>query len=366
MAAGFSLPFFKQKPDSFLGIDIGTTAVKVVGLSREGDKMRLKTYGELKNAGRLERLQDPIQTSSLQMLDSDVAQMIRFVMDEAQASTRLATLSIPVFSSFFTLLELPPMPRRELEEAIPLQARQLVPIPISEVVMDWEEVGRLQSISASGGAPKEKILVLVVAIPKDVVEKYERITRLAEIAPQAFEIETFSLVRSLVHGEKYPLAIIDFGGRDTNISIIDEGTIRLTHSIDTSTGEITKVIANALGVSLARAEALKIEHGLLAKGGEAEIARMIRQVLDIIMGEIEKLANVYFRKYGRKVEHFIIAGGGSNLPGLFDALNQRFGDQVTVGDPFYNIAYPPQLKPVIQEIGPSFAVAVGLAMRELI
>src|SRR3989344_1304351 len=111
------LNLFQRKPKGFLGIDIGTSSVKIVELSGGKNGIKLETYGELKAYGYLKRLGDPIQTSSLQMLDSEVAEMIKRIVDEANVSSRAASMSIPVFSSFFTLLELPAMSTKELANA---------------------------------------------------------------------------------------------------------------------------------------------------------------------------------------------------------------------------------------------------------
>src|SRR3989344_5940767 len=155
---------FKRTPKGFIGVDIGTSSVKVVELSSARGGIRLETYGELKVYGYLKRLADPIQSSSLQMLDSEVADMIKRIIEEANIKSRNASMSIPVFSSFFTLLELPAMTMKELASAIPFQARQLVPIPISEVVLDWEVIGRFNP-KVAAATPQEKLLVLLVAVP---------------------------------------------------------------------------------------------------------------------------------------------------------------------------------------------------------
>ncbi|HCB36041.1 TPA: hypothetical protein DEP31_01000, partial [Candidatus Azambacteria bacterium] len=110
---------FKGKPKSFLGIDVGTSSIKVVQLSKERNRVKLDTYGQLETYAYAERFNDAIQTSSLKMLDSQVADLIKKLLRESKAVSRDVTMSIPIFSSFSTVIEIPPIPEKELERAIP-------------------------------------------------------------------------------------------------------------------------------------------------------------------------------------------------------------------------------------------------------
>ena len=359
------LNLFKRKPKGFLGIDIGTSSVKVVELSSTKAGVKLETYGELKAYGYLKRLSDPIQSSSLQMLDSEVAEMIKRIIDDANVSSTAASMSIPVFSSFFTLLELPSMSVKELASAIPFQARQIVPIPISEVVLDWEIIGRFNP-QAGGSTVQEKLLVLLVAVPREVVDKYVRVAKLAGVELRGLEVETFSVVRALLHDNQETNLLLDIGARSTNITIVDSGTIRMSHNLDISGNEFTKTLAHALGVNMRRAEEHKISRGLVQKGGELEASRALVPLIDAVMQDAEKIMNIYYRKYGKKVVRVVLGGGSSNLPGLREYLESRFAREVVIGEPFSAIKYPNILAPVIQEIGPAFAVATGLSLREIL
>lgn len=363
---------FRRKPNTLVGIDVGTSSIKIVELAkvwqtgREGEIIQLNTYGELKIPGVTDGPASSMQRSALQMLDSDVAQMIHEIMQEANVNSGAVSLSIPVSSSFFTVLELPPMGVKELKEAIPFQARQLVPVPISEVVLDWEIVGREKGGETGKAKPqKEKLLVVVVAVPRDVIDKYVRIAELAKLELRGLEVETFSLVRSVVREDRTPLLLVDIGAKATNLSVIDEGTIRMSHNLDTSGAEITKAIARGVGIGIDRAEAFKREQGLVGQGAETAVAQPIRPLLDIIFAEADKLATVYLRKHQRTPQKILLVGGTANLPGLLHYAQERLGKETAIGAPFSDIHYPPLLEPVIKEIGPEFSVAVGLALREL-
>src|SRR3989344_2013395 len=358
--------FFKGRGTRHVGVDIGTASVKVVELAKDGSTIALETYGELEAYGYLRKLQESVQLSSLKMLESDVAGMIKELFSAARVRGKRASMAIPVFSSFFSLLELPVMKESELVRAIPFQARQIVPVPIGEVILDWEIVGK--SIAApDAGQPQQKLLVLIVAVPREVVDKYVRIAKLANIELSGLEVETFSLVRTLVFERTSgAVMIVDFGARATSLTIVDGGSVRASRSIDIGGAELTRAIAHSLGVGTVRAETMKLEQGIAAQGGEAAIMRVLTTIMSSVVQEVDKSAASYFRKYGQKIGKVILTGGSAPMKGLASFLADKLARPVEIAFPFSHIKYQAVLEPTLHEIGPAFTVAVGLALRELV
>lgn len=346
---------FFGKSKSSLGIDIGTTSIKMVQLGKEGDRIKLETYGFIENYSRADGYTDALQSSSLKLLDSQVAEMIKTIVKEAKATTDKVTISIPIFSSFTTVMELPSMPEKEIASSIPFQARQYIPVPISDVVLDWE-------IIKSPNSKDEKIEVLLIAVPKEIISKYSRIAKFANLDLQALEVETFGLARSLLGNDKSPVALIDIGARSTGISIVDNGAVRIVYNVDTAGEELTQAVKRSLNLDLRRAEVLKKDIGLVKEANGRDVSRLLANVVDIIISEIERLSALYEKK-ARKVEKVILSGGGANLLGIMDYMTEKLGMEVSIGDPFSRVMYPQILKPTLKEIGPIFSIAVGLAMR---
>lgn len=354
------IPFFKKAPNISLGIDIGTSSIKMVELTKDGDVLKLTNYAEIVSP-KLERGSFmPMQMSSMQVLSEEIAALIKKTIKEAQIKTKTVSMSVPVFSSFITTMELPFMTKEEVAQAVTFQARQYIPVPISEVVLDWT---LLKDIPDNG--PPQKIPVLLVAVPQEVIHKYTDISVLSGFQLKALEVETFSLVRSLVQNDKSAICLVDFGSRNTNIAVVDDGSVRMCRTTETSGGELTKVLAGSLNIDFKRAEELKQERGVKKGGGEEEISRIILPLIDIIFSEIEKITAIYFQKSGKKVMKFILTGGAANLPGLVEHFVEKFGREVRIGDPFRGIECPPILAQILREMAPSFSVAAGLAMREL-
>jgi len=355
------IPFLAKKKKSCLGIDIGTNSIKMVELTQEKAVLKLTNYAEIISPKLDRKNFAPLEMSSIQVLSEEIAVLIKKTLKEAQIKTKVTSMSVPVFSSFITTMELPFMTKEEVAQAVTFQARQYIPVPISEVVLDWTLLKEIQE-----GGPPQKIPVLLVAVPQEVIHKYTDISVLSGLQLKALEVETFSLVRTLIRDDKSSICLVDFGARSTNIAIIDEGTVRMCRNIETSGSEMTKVLAGSLNLDFKRAEELKRERGIKKGGGEEEISRIILPLVDIIFSEIEKVISLYFQKSGKKIMKFIISGGMATLPGLVEYFVEKFGREIRIGDPFRGIEYPPVLAPILREIGSSFAVAVGLAMRELI
>jgi len=361
------------KPKQFLGVDIGTSSVKLVELSKKGKQIKLDTYGEFKAANYVEHSQ---ATSNLKqpyrLTDQQIANITRLVIKESGAKSKHVTFSLPALSTFTTVFSVPEMTRKELAQSIPYEAKQYVPLPLSEVILDWHIIGK-KEMSAPDGALKgpasapgaAQLEIFVAAFPKEMVNRFSRIAKLAGLELRALELETFSLIRSSVEATKNPVAVIDLGANASNISIVKDKFIHMTHNFDISGATITSTLSSALQIDSRRAEQMKMQQGLLGQSGEAEISNIITPLVDLILSESDRILESYARKTGTKVAKIVLSGGTANLPGLVDRFVQHFKIETTISNPFLRIAHPSVIAGVLKEIGPDFAIATGLAMREL-
>lgn len=354
----FSTKLFSSGTSRVVGIDIGISSTKVVQLKYESERAVLETYGELLNAGYFKETAG-IGGGFLRYLDSDIAALTKDVLKESNVTTKDAVIAIPATSSFVTTLTFPVIPRKEIETAIPFEARKYIPISISEVILDWE------ILEQDSENPADKVEVLLVAVPREMIEKLKRIAALAGINIKALEVETFSMVRSLVGREATPTAIINLGSQATTIAMVDKGKLRVSHNLNRGSQELTKALERGMGVGHDRAEAIKKEVGLSDKVEEKEMTSIISPLVDVLLSEIERMIVIQNRKSQRKIQKIILTGGGSNLKGIVDYASIKFGIETTKGNPFSRLVTPAFLQPVLREIGPSFPVSVGLALYEL-
>ena len=340
-----------------MGVDIGTSAIKVVELSREGKGVKLENYGEISSQILLERPFRKVERNSILLSDQDIARAINAIFNKAKIHTREAFFSIPDFSSFFTFMELPPMAQEEINSAVQFEARRHIPLPLSEVTLDWIIINGNQK--QAGGPPKLKILL--VAVPHEVINQYQNIANLSQIRLASLEAEVFGLVRSLVKDKKGIVGLVDMGAQSTTFSIVDQGLINATHSFDISGNELTKVLSNSLDIGYNEAEVLKKKHGIASP--DKSVGGIISPLLDLLARDIEKISQHFYQVEGKKIERIIFAGGGALLPGLIQYLSGLFQRPVSIANPFEGIIYPKVLEENLKTMGPSYAVAIGVALR---
>lgn len=356
-------------PKRFLGIDIGTAAIKLVELSGWGERRKLENYGEVKAEIMYEKPFRTFEKSTLLLSNQEISRAIKAIMEEAKIKTRECAFSIPDFSTFFTNFELPPMTKEELPQAVVYEARQHVPLPLGEVTLDWEVIeGEVSD------QKKEKLKILLVAVPNEVINQYREIARLSELQPLALEAEVFGLLRSLIPAdEKRTISLVDIGAQTTTCSIIDKRVLKVSHSFDLSGADLTEAVAKSLSLDYQTAQKLKENYGLKdlplpytyvgAPSPKKSIKEILIPLVDVILREVERISHDFYQQEGKEVQKFIIAGGTALAPGLREYFEDYLKKEVEVANPFANIFYPPILEKTLKEIGPAYAIAVGMALR---
>jgi len=346
---------FKKK---CLGIDIGATSVKLVELSSWGGRKQLENYAEFSFLP--DRGVKTFEEESLLLISEKAAEILQAIFASAKIKERKAAISIPDFSTFFTSFNLPPMDKTEIPHAIDFEARHYIPLPLDEVNFDWQILEKKETY------PGLALKVLLVAVPKKILMHYQKLTELAKINLKGLEAEVFGLIRSsLPAGDegKTTFCLVDLGWQSTTVSIVENGALRLSNSFDISSRGMTKAISLALGVSFAEAEELKKENGLDPQ--KKEVADVLSRQIDALAFEIGKVCQTFYQLEGEKVEKIILAGGSATLFGLKEYLEAKTKKNVSLADPFSKTSFPAALSSRLKEIGPSFAVAVGVGLMGL-
>lgn len=357
------MSFFKSilSSGSAIGVDIGTTSIKIAEVNKAGRQINLANYAILETYDYLERFNEAFQASSLKLSDKNTAAYLRLALENSKISAKSAVAAIPAFTAFSTLLEVPAMSEGEIKKFIDFQAKQYVPLPMSAVTLDWMKVG--ERADESGG---QKYQILLVSIPNEQIAKYQNIFKTAGLKLESLEIEGMSLARSLSVGLKDLALVIDIGSRSTSFSIVQNGSLKFSGQVDFSGGSLTQVIAKDLNIAPRRAEDLKRQRGLNGFGGEHELSTLMAPILDVIIYEGKRLMTSYESSYRERVTGVILSGGGANLLGIADYCKERFNLPVAKADPFANLIYPTILKGIADTTGPQLSVAVGLAIKGLV
>lgn len=354
---------------SALGIDIGSSAIKVVQLKKKGGKAVLETYGAL-SLGPYGKADVGTVTN---LGTDDIAKALLDVMKESNITTSNGVVAIPSSSSLIFTITLPAkVTEDQLPTVVPIEARKYIPVPISEVTLDWfivpQEVMNFENDAMDKPsdivAPEQKVEVLVVAIHNDTLSRYQEILTKTEIHSDSFEMEIFSNIRSSFNYDLAPVLFMDFGASKTKLSIVEAGVVRVFHVVNRGSQDISKNISSSLGIPFSEAEKLKRSVGLDA-ASNAEVADIVRLSVDYIFSDTNSVVLAYEKKYNKSISKVIMVGGGSLLRGLHERALESLHTEVAYGDPFGKTEAPAFLKQVLELSGPEFSVAVGLALRQL-
>lgn len=357
-----------SSPSGYLGIDIGNHSIKIVELRNEKGRPRLATYGFS------DQKLDITKTDSAEM-QAKTAKIIQEICKEAKTKSVKIVASLPSFSVFSSIISLPKMSKKDLVSAIRWEAKKVIPLPLEEMILDWRILDEEANGEPKGKKPpsarpdknKKNTRLLLTGASKNLVSSYMKIFKAAGLSLLSLEPESFALIRSLVGHDKATVIIINIGDLTTNVSIVEEGVPFMNRSIDMGGQAITRSISNSLNISPERAEQFKKDVGLSGSGGAVNtIPKTIEESVSTIVNEIKYTIGLYQNQSNKRVEKIVLAGGAAMLSGLSAHLSSVLDINTYVGDPWARVVYPVELKPVLNEIGSRMAVAIGLAMRDIV
>lgn len=361
---GFSLG--KKK---ILGIDIGTSALKVIELEIGDDKLPcLSNYARMP-IPEMTRADNDIEKS---FFETNVPVFLEKMLKDGKFEAKDAYISISANGGLVTLIELPEMPAKDLEQAVRFEAHKYIPTSLDEVTISWEVIAGepsdvapvlVKNEDGSANVPaQKKIQVLLVAAFKNKISAYEKVVHTAGLNLKGIEIESISMVESLIGNDQGNFVIIDIGFRVCNIIYVEKGTIRANRNIDAGGADITRTIAKGMGITEERAEGFKIS----GKNFFDADSSLRFPALDNISLEVSRILEVSAQgKSNYRLEAIILSGGTAGLVGLPEYFQSKFNIKTVIGNPFGRIAYDKKLEPLMSKMKNEFAVCVGLALKEI-
>lgn len=357
-----------QNKDSIIAVDFGSSSAKVLQLRKEKGRIILETYGELFTGPYVGMAVG--QAVNLGM--DKMAEVLTDLFREANVTSKIGAMAIPLRSSLLVSLDIPSLSKEDLVTAVPNEARRFIPVPITEVMLDWWVIPEREDVSPAfensrtslGGRKTQE--VLIAAIHKDTVKMYQDLSTKMGLMINAYEIETFSAIRATLTNDLSTTVIVDFGAGTTKVAIIDYGVVRVSHTINKGAQDLSVALSKSLNVSFEKAEEIKRRVGLVEEvTAEGEVRSIISPIIDYIFDEINRVIVTYQKKHSVAVEKVIFLGGGAQLKGLFEQAKKNLEMPITLGTPFDKMETPAFLENVLREAGLSFAVTIGLALREL-
>ncbi len=368
---------FGKKEKSVVAIDFGISSVKVIQLRNEKGLAVLETYGELACGP----YGDLAVGQSSNLPPEKIFELVSDLFREANITAKVGAIAVPSRTSLIVSIGIPEMEESKLAEVVPIEARKYIPVPISEVILDWwvvpknaqeNEAEKNRKVEAGGqdGTSADqkygkKVEVLIASIHKDVIRAYQDLSTKLGLEVDSFEIETFSAIRAVMPNDLSATVIFDIGAGTSKISIVDYGIVRLSHTINKGSQDITVSISKSLNIPFGKAEEIKRRYGLVGDIEKGDLVESISPTVEYIFAEANKVMLTYQRERSRAVDKMILIGGGALLKGILETAKSIVSVPVVVGLPFDKVETPAFLNSVLKESGPEFAVAIGLALRKL-
>lgn len=368
---------FKGKAKSFLGVDLGAGGIKVVELGLKDGRAKLLTYGYTDKYFD-EKSGDYLGNPKIPAILADICK-------KAKTVSREATTALPLHKVVTSVIAVAAVPDAMLRPAVEVEAAKLIDYPVADAVIDFKVLKEEEKTVApslppdglgvagsprlgfgeAGGRAKLKVKkILVTVTRKDLIKKYLDIFKNAGLILKTLETESFALSRSLVGKDKSSICVIDFGAYRTSVVVVDSSVPVLSRSAGVGGINLTEVISKIMGVDVNAAEEAKKD---LSKSGDLgeTLPQPVKDLLAPVVSEARYLFNLFGKEENKTIEKIILTGGSSFFPNLADYFTRELGIRTFLGDPWARILYHESLKDILDNLGPRFSVAIGLAMREI-
>ncbi len=351
---------FSRKQPTVLGLDISSTAVKLLELSRHngrgGVRYRVESYAvqPLSSNAVVEKNITDVEA---------VAKALRNVARKASARSRYAAVAVSGSAVITKMISMPAsLSDSELESQIQLEADQYIPYPLEEVNIDFEVQG-----------PSEKnpdqMDVLLAASRRENVDDRVAALELAGLTCQVVDVEAYAMENACSQlaeqwpngGEDLTVAVADIGATTTTLNVLHSNRIVYTREQNFGGRQLTEEIQRRYGLSMEEAGMAKRQGGLPDNYGP--------EVLDPFKEAMAQQVNrsvqfFYSASTYSNVDLVVLAGGSSSVPGVDDLIQERLGVDAIVANPFANMAVASRVNPqALSNDAPALMIACGLALR---
>lgn len=336
----------------FFGLDLGTTAIRLVQLRGNGSVKQLVKYAYT-----------PVD-SNIAMSDANadqqkLAQALKDLLAQAHIGTHNVAVGVPSQRVFTTLVDIDRLSPAEVSKTIRLQADSLIPTPLAESKIDWAVIG-------DSPKDKTKVEVLLSSVPNDFVEKRLDLLESIGLNVISFEPDNLALARALTAPDAAaPQMVLDVGNKSTDLVVTMNGAPRLTRSIPTGVEAILRSAVQNLNIDEKQAQQFLFKFGLNKDKLEGQIYQAVINTVDILVGEVDKSIKFFQARYPDiKLDRIIVTGGAATLPEFPLYLANKFGVNVEIGNAWRNVSYTQNRQDELTAVSNYFSVAAGLAERQ--
>lgn len=349
-------PFLSRNSSTTrLGIDISSTSVKLLELSKQGDRIRVEAYG-------VEPL-PPNAVVEKNITDIEgVGEAISRVVDRSKTSVKSAAVAVAGSAVITKMIEMDAvLSEDEMENQIRVEADQYIPYPLDEVSIDFEVQGLVD------GSP-DRAEVLLAACRTENVELRVDVLDYAGVTAKVVDVEAYAMERAfgllasqIEGGEDQTVAIVDIGATMTTLSVLHDGKTIYTREQLFGGKQLTEEIQRRYGLSVEEAGLAKKQGGL-PDDYETEVLQPFKEA---VVQQVTRSMQFFFSSSQyNDVDHIILAGGTASIPGLDELVQDKVGTSTTIANPFVNMALASKVNAaMLSNDAPALMIACGLALR---
>jgi len=348
--------FFSSKSNIMLGLDISSTAIKLIELSRSGMNYRVESYAA-----------EPLPPNSvvenkLQELDA-VGSAIAKAVKRSNTKAKNAAVAVSGSSVITKMITMPAsLSEEEMEGQIELEADQYIPYPLEEVNLDFEVQG-----------PSEKkpgmMDVLLAASRSENIEDRQAALELAGLVAKVVDVEAyalenaFSLISAQMEGDAVDqtIAVVDIGATTTTLNVLRNKKIIYTREQAFGGRQLTEEIQRKYGLSYNEAGMAKKQGGL----PDSYITEVLEPFKDAMVQQVNRSLTFFnSNSPSTPVDRIILAGGSASIQGVDELIGDRLGTTTSIANPFANMSLSSRVNPQsLSSDAPALMIACGLALR---
>ncbi len=349
------LDIFESKPKPVLGLDISSTAIKLVELSRTSNGYRVESYAvrPLPANAVVEKNINEVEV---------VAEVLRNLIQGSKTKVKTAAVAVAGSAVITKVIEMPAgLSDDALETQITLEADQYIPYPLEEVALDFEVQG--ESTSNEG-----QLNVLLAACRREHVDLRAEVLALSGLTAKVIDVEAYTMERAfslisdqLEDQEDQVVAIVDIGATMTTLSVLVDGKTVYTREQLFGGKQLTEEIQRRYGLSTEEAGLAKKQGGL----PDDYTLEVLEPFKEAVVQQVTRSLQFFFSSSQYSdVDQIILAGGVATLEGMASMVEEKLGTQTTVANPFAKMSVASRVNStVLAGDAPSLMIAVGLALR---
>ena len=351
---------FRRKPDSRIGLDIGSTSVKLMELSKRDGRLTLETCG-IEPVPPRAALETRAHTSGTHISDAQsVGEAIKRLARRTRPKTRSAAVAVGASAAFTKVIGMDAsLSDEDMEGEIALQAADHLPYPLDAAAIDFEVLHLSES-------DPTQVEVLLAACRREDAELFEAAVSAGGLKARVLDVEAFAMARAFellqpAFGSRSDVAIFDIGANSTTLAVLAGDKVVHTREAAFGGNALTEEIQRHYGISAAEAD-------LAARRGEAADEMILSEFRKAALDQVTRSLQFYYSAHpSGHVDQVFLAGGVAAMPALADEAARSLGMPVVVADPFADVILPPnapELTPDLTKDAPAFMLACGLALRE--